>query len=100
MTDFLKQYGIQLAILIVAVIILFQTCNQEKQGNVIIFPDSIDKAIDKKLDSLLNMKTILEESNPKIIQKKYYYETQSYLNIADTSFKRYKCMQFARELLR
>ena len=41
--DWLKQHAVQLAILIVALIILFQTCNQEKQGNVIIFPDSIDK---------------------------------------------------------
>jgi len=98
MTDWLKQHAVQLAILIVAVIILFQTCNQTKQGNVYIFPDSIDKAIDIKLDSLHKSQSTIE-LQPQIIQQKYYNETNNYINLTDT-LKPVKCMQFARELLK
>ena len=83
---------------IIALIVLFNTCNQEKQGNVYIFPDSIDKAIDIKLDSLHKSQSTIE-LQPQIIQQKYYNETNNYINLTDT-LKPVKCMQFARELLR
>ena len=98
MTDWLKQHAVQLAILIVAIIILFNTCNQEKQGNVNIFPDSTDRRIDRDLKESHRARTPLE-TNPQLIQQQNYYETINYLNLTDT-LKPVKCMQFARELLK
>ena len=81
---------------IIALIVLFQTCNQE--GNVIIFPDSTDRRIDRDLEESHRARTPLE-TNPQLIQQQNYYETINYLNLTDT-LKPVKCMQFARELLK
>ena len=96
MIDWLKQHAVQLAILIVAVIILFNTCNQ--QGNVYIFPDSIDKAIDIKLDSLLKKEYVIE-NNETVIKNNYKNETQNFINLADSS-KPSRISELARELLK
>ena len=98
MTDWLKQNAIPLAILLVAIIILFQTCNKIEYAPVIIFPDSTDKAIDKKLDSLLSRKPIIE-NNETNIHNKNEYETKNYLSLPD-SLKPHRAMQLARELLK
>ena len=98
MIDWLKQHAVQLAILIVAVIILFNTCNQEKQGNVNIFPDSIDKAIDIKLDSLLKKEYVIE-NNETVIKNNYKNETQNFINLADSS-KPSRISELTRELLK
>ena len=98
MIDWLKQHAVQLAILIVAVIILFQTCNQEKQGNVYIFPDSIDKAIDKKLDSLLKKEYVIENNITN--NKKYYQNEINNFPLLPDSVKRSRIMQMSRDILK
>ena len=96
--DFLKQYGIQLAILLVAVIILFQTCNRQEYRPIIIFPDSTDKAIEKKLDSLLKKEYVIE-NNSTVIKNNYKNETQNFINLPDSS-KPNRIRELTRELLR
>ena len=96
--DFLKQYGIQLAILIVAVIILFQTCNKKEYAPVYIFPNSTDKAIEKKLDSLLKKEYTIE-NNSTVIKNNYKNETQNFINLPDSS-KPNRIRELTRDLLK
>ena len=98
MTDFLKQYGIQLAILLVAVIILFQTCNREEYRPIIIYPDSTDKAIEKKLDSLLK-KEFKTELNKTLI-KTYYRNETIYFSMLPDSLKPNRIRELTRDLLK
>ena len=97
MTDFLKQYGIQLAILLVAVIILFNTCNQ--QGNVIIFPDSTDRRIDRDLKESHKARTPLE-TNPQLYQQQNYYETNNFITLPNDSIKSIESESIATEILK
>ena len=99
MTDWLKQHAVQLAILIVAVIILFQTCNQEKQGNVYIFPDSTDRIIDRDLEESHRARTPLE-TNPQLIQQQNYYETNNFINLPNDSIKSIESESIATEILK
>ena len=96
MTDWLKQHAVQLAILIVAVIILFQTCNQE--GNVIIFPDSTDRRIDRDLEESHRARTPLE-TNPQLYQQQNYYETNNFINLPNDSIKSIESESIATEIL-
>jgi len=82
---------------IVVLIVLFQTCNRKEYAPVYNLPDSIDKAIDKKLDSLLKMEWTIE-NNTTNIKKEYYFETKNFLNLPD-SVKRSRVMELSRKLL-
>ena len=97
MTDWLKQHAVQLAILIVAVIILFQTCNQ--QGNVIIFPDSTDRRIDRDLKESHRARTPLE-TNPQLIRQQNYYETNNFITLPKDSIKSIESESIATEILK
>jgi len=99
MTDWLKQHAVQLAILIVAVIILFQTCNQTKQGDVIIFPDSTDRRIDRDLEESHRARIPLE-TNPQLYQQQNYYETNNFINLPNDSIKSIESEHIAREILK
>ena len=99
MTDWLKQHAVQLAILIVAVIILFQTCNQEKQGNVYIFPDSTDRRIDRDLKESHRARTPLE-TNPQLYQQQNYYETNNFITLPNDSIKSIESESIATEILK
>ena len=97
--DWLKQHAVQLAILIVAVIILLQTCNQTKQGNVYIFPDSTDRRIDRDLEESHRARTPLE-TNPQLIQQQNYYETNNFINLPNDSIKSIESESIATEILK
>ena len=97
--DWLKQHAVQLAILIVAVIILFQTCNQEKQGNVNIFPDSTDRRIDRDLEESHRARTPLE-TKPQLYQQQNFYETNNFLNLPNDSIKSIESEHIATEILK
>ena len=97
MTDWLKQHAVQLAILIVAVIILFQTCNQE--GNVNIFPDSTDRRIDRDLEESHRARTPLE-TNPQLYQQQNFYETNNFITLPNDSIKSIESESIATEILK
>ena len=99
MTDWLKQHAVQLAILIVAVIILFQTCNQTKQGDVYIFPDSTDRRIDRDLEESHRARTPLE-TNPQLIQQQNFYETNNFITLPNDSIKSIESESIATEILK
>ena len=95
--SWLKQHAVQLAILIVAVIILFQTCNQE--GNVIIFPDSTDRRIDRDLEESHRARIPLE-TNPQLYQQQNYYETNNFITLPNDSIKSIESEHIATEILK
>jgi len=95
--SWLKQHAVQLAILIVAVIILFQTCNQE--GNVYIFPDSTDRRIDRDLKESHRARTPLE-TNPQLIQQQNFYETNNFITLPNDSIKSIESESIATEILK
>ena len=100
MADWLKQNWktfIIVGTFIIALIVLFQTCNQE--GNVIIFPDSTDRRIDRDLEESHRARTPLE-TNPQLIQQQNYYETNNFLNLPNDSIKSIESEHIATEILK
>ena len=83
---------------VLVLIVMFQTCSKKEYSPVYNFPDSIDKVIDKKLDSLLKMEWTIE-NNTTNIKKEYYFETKNFLNLPDSS-KPSRIMELSRELLK
>ena len=94
--DFLKQYGIQLAILLVAVIILFQTCNREEYRPIIY--NAGKDTIQPKQDSAHKSQIIIEQQ-PKFIQQKSFYETNNFYNLSNDSLKSDRIRILTRDLL-
>ena len=84
---------------IIALIVLFNTCNQEKQGNVYIFPDSTDRRIDRDLKESHRARTPLE-TNPQLIQQQNFYETNNFITLPNDSIKSIESESIATEILK
>lgn len=98
MIDWLKKNWLLLLVLVGLIIVAFNTCKIREYPPIIIFPDSIDKSIDYKLDSLLKREYVIE-SNETVIKNNYKNETQNFINLPDTA-KPSRISELARELLK
>ena len=97
----LKENWFKYAIIVLVIlnlIVLFQTCNLQEYRPIIIFPDSTDKAIEKKLDSLLKKEYVIENNITN--NKKYYQNEINNFPLLPDSVKRSRIMQMSRDILK